>query len=128
MVNRLKLEDLQSFEDLFAPKEPPREARQEQRRSDRKAMVLKGSITIDGTVSDIETVDVSLGGLSVRAARLLGVGKETYISFSLADGQAVMATVRIVYCFFTQDGDFRAGMEFLSVTAGAGALKQLLAD
>jgi len=128
MANRLKLEDLQSYEDLFAPKDKAKEVRQEQRRSDRKALELKGSINIDGAVSDIETVDVSLGGLSVRAGRLLGVGKETYISVSLADGQVVMATVRIVYCFFTQDRDFRAGMEFLSITAGAEALKQLLAD
>lgn len=128
MATRLKLEDLQSFEDLFAPQEKFQEVQQDQRRSDRKAIALQGSITIDGAVSDIQTVDISEGGLSVRAAKLLGVGKEPYISFTLADGQVVMATVRIVYCFFSHDEDFRAGMEFLSITAGAEALKQLLAE
>jgi c-di-GMP-binding flagellar brake protein YcgR len=122
----LKLEDLQSFEELFAPKQEMSAAKREQRRSDRKAAELTGSITVDGYMSVIQTVDLSLGGMSLRAERLLGVGKEAHISFSLDDANSVAATVRIVYCFFTQDEDFRAGLEFLKISNGADALTQFL--
>lgn len=126
MADRLKLEDLQSFEDLFAPKEQVRETQQEQRRADRKAVTLRGMITIDGIVTEINTVDLSAGGMSVRASRLLGGGKEALVGFTLPDGQAVSAKVRLVYCFYTHENDFRAGMEFLAITAGADVLKRFL--
>ena len=126
MAGQLKLEDLQSFEDLFAPKTEKEAPKREQRRSDRKAAQLNGTITVDSYKSAIQTVDLSLGGMSLRAERLLGVGKEAHISFFLDDAHAVAATVRIVYCFYTQDEDFRAGLEFLNISNGADALKQFL--
>lgn len=126
MADRLKLEDLQSFEDLFAPRGQAQETPQEQRRSDRMAVELTGMISIDGIVTSIKTVDLSLGGLSVRASRLLGGGKEAHIGFTLPDGQAVSARARLVYCFYTHESDFRAGMEFLDITAGADVFKEFL--
>jgi c-di-GMP-binding flagellar brake protein YcgR len=126
VAGQLKLEDLQSFEDLFAPKTESKGPIREQRRSDRKTAELPGKITVDGYMSVIQTVDLSLGGMSLRAERLLGVGKEAHISFSLDDTHAVAATVRIVYCFYTQDEDFRAGLEFLKISNGADALTQFL--
>lgn len=128
MAGQLKLEDLQSSEDLFAPKAREQSPVREQRRNDRKAVELSGSITIDGRLSGIRTVDVSLGGLSLRSDRLLAVGKEAHVSFALDEAQAVAATVRIVYCFFTRDDDFRAGLEFLTISAGSEALAQFLQD
>lgn len=126
VADRLKLEDLQSFEDLFAPKEQTGETQQEQRRADRKTVELAGKITIDGMVTDISTVDLSLGGMSVRANKLLAGGKEAHIGITLSDGQPVAARVRLVYCFYTDAEDFRAGMEFLAITTGADTLKQFL--
>lgn len=126
MAGQLKLEDLQSFEDLFAPKVENEAPKPEQRRSDRKAIQLTGTITVDGYLAVIQTVDLSLGGMSLRAERLLGVGKEAHISFSLDDTHTVAATVRIVYCFYTQDSDFRAGLEFLNISNGADALARYI--
>lgn len=126
MAGQLKLEDLQSFEDLFAPKTESKESVREQRRTDRKAAELSGKITVDGYMYVIQTVDLSLGGMSLRAERLLSVGKEAHVSFSLDDTHAVAATVRIVYCFYTQDEDFRAGLEFLDISSGEAQLKQFL--
>lgn len=126
MAGQLKLEDLQSFEELFAPKTEKEAPKIEQRRSDRKAVQLPGTITVDGNMSAIQMVDVSLGGMSLRAERLLGVGKEAHVSFALDDAHAVAATVRIVYCFYTQDEDFRAGLEFLQISNGADALTRFL--
>ena len=126
MAGPLKLEDLQSFEDLFAPRNQGEAPPREQRRNDRKAAEFNGTITVDGRMSLIRTVDLSLGGLSLRADRLLAVGKEAHISFSLDDTQTVAATVRIVYCFFTRDDDFRAGLEFLKISSGDEALAQFL--
>lgn len=128
VADRLKLEDLQSFEDLFAPRSKPEETRQEQRRSDRKAVQFPGHIAVDGFNLEFQTVDLSLGGVSLRASKSLSVGKEADINFVLADGQTVVATVRIVYCFFTQVEDFRAGMQFLSITRGAEALTRFLSE
>lgn len=126
MAGQLKLEDLQSFEDLFAPRTEKETLVREQRRSDRKAAQLAGTITVDGNVCVIQTVDLSLGGMSLRAERLLGVGKEAHISFILDETHGVAAMVRIVYCFYTQDNDFRAGLEFLNISHGADALTQFL--
>lgn len=126
VTDRLKLEDLQSFETLFAPREKHKDASQEQRRSDRKSVQLAGRIAVDGFNMEIQTVDLSMGGLSLTARRSLSVGKEVEISFMLAEGPVVAATVRIVYCFFTQIEEYRAGMEFLSITRGTDALKQFL--
>jgi c-di-GMP-binding flagellar brake protein YcgR len=126
MAGQLKLEDLQSFEDLFAPKTEKEAPPREQRRSDRKTAQLAGTISMDGYRSVIQTVDLSLGGMSLRAERLLGVGKEAHVTFSLDDTHVVAATVRVVYCFFTQDEDFRAGLEFLEISNGASALTQFL--
>ncbi len=126
MASQLKLEDLQSFEELFSPQEKKEAPQREQRRSDRKAAELVGAITIDGHLSAIRTVDLSLGGLSLRSDRLLAVGKEAHITFALEDGNAVAATVRMVYCFFTREEDFRSGLEFLTISAGKDALAQFL--
>ena len=126
MAGPLKLEDLQSFEDLFALQETRLAPMREQRRNDRKAIELTGSITIDGHLSGIRTADLSLGGLSLRSDRLLPVGKEAHIAFALDAENTVTATVRIVYCFFTREEDFRAGLEFLNVAAGSDALAQFM--
>ncbi len=129
MAGHLKLEDLQSFEELFVPKSEGEALQQEQRRrNDRKAIELLGFITIDGRLSNIRTVDVSLGGLSLRSESLLPVGKEAHVTFAFDDRQSVAATVRIVYCFYTHDEDFRAGLEFLEITTGKEALSQFLQD
>ena len=129
MTGPLKLEDLQSSDDLFAPlaKQAAQAAPQnEQRRSERKTVDMPGHISLDGMSLEIRTVDLSLGGLSLRAERLLGVGKEGHVSFTLNEAHTVAASVRIVYCFFTQDGDFRAGLEFLAISNGQEALAEFL--
>ena len=132
MAGQLKLEDLQSFEELFAPRmgtSLAAQKKQEKRRSDRKVVEAKGSLTLDGAVLSMEAMDLSLGGLSLRANKQLGVGKECHVSFSLAPQSAtISATARIVYCFYTGEQDFRAGLEFLTVSTGSEALKQFVAS
>lgn len=119
MVNRLKLDDLQSYGGLFAAEEPPAR-RGEQRQSSRKPLEADGVLRVDGIAVDIRTVDISAGGLSLRSPKQLAVGKECRLEFALpAEGAThlVAAVVQVIYCFYTTERDFKAGVEFLEVAA-----------
>jgi hypothetical protein len=114
--NKLNLEDLQSDGGLFAPTRPLHAVWEEQRQSGRKVMEADGALVMDGTPAAIKTVDISLGGLCIRSATQLAVGKEYSLSFDFpaADGVRRMAvTVDVIYCFHTVEHDFKSGVEFI---------------
>lgn len=130
MVDRLKLDDLQSYGGLFAPENPLPAGRGEQRQSNRKPLEADGVLSVDGITVGIRTVDISAGGLSIRSPRQLAVGKECRLEFPLAaDGitHQVAAGAHVIYCFYTTDRDFKVGVEFLDIAAaGMASIKQFV--
>ena len=87
MSDKLRLDDLQSDGGLFAPTRPLHQVNQvqeEHRQSARKPMEANGSLMADGAEVAIKTIDISLGGLCIRAATQLAVGKQYPLSFDLA--------------------------------------------
>lgn len=133
MSDKLRLDDLQSDGGLFAPTRPLHQVNQvqeEQRQSARKPMEANGTLMVDGTEVAIKTIDISHGGLCIRAARQLAVGKEYPLSFDLAtaDGiRRVALTIDVIYCFHTEDRDFKMGVEFINpAPAVVDAIRQFV--
>ncbi|QDZ29628.1 PilZ domain-containing protein [Noviherbaspirillum sp. UKPF54] len=122
VAEQLKLDDLQSYGELFAPGGPPPLPRGEQRQSDRKRVEVAGVLTIDGVPVEVSTVDISSGGMCVRSVRQLAVGKECQLGFALAatgGARDLAARVQVIYCFYTVEQDFKVGLEFLHIDADA---------
>jgi hypothetical protein len=130
--DKLNLEDLQSDGGLFAPTRPLHAVWEEHRHSNRRQMDADGALTIDGAIVSIRTADISLGGLCIRSARQLAVGKEYPLSFDLAVGDTtrrVAVTVDVIYCFHTVEQDFKAGVEFVNPAPGViDDIKQLIGE
>ena len=130
MADKLKLEDLQSFEDpAFASAPTPRQT--ENRRSVRKVFEAQGSLRLDNGVLDFKTLDISANGLSLELKHQLAVGAEGRIGIdALVAGQptTIAATVRIVYCFHCGDQTYKAGVAFLDFSTGIEHLEALLRD
>lgn len=128
MSRELKLEDLQSFEDS-AYAYPSSESKPEKRRSPRSAFQTDGRLVLNGAVLDIRTVDISARGLSIHSPQQVGVGMEADLRFLLpvADSSStVYARIRIVYCFHSGDGHYKAGLEILHFIAGKEVLDAFL--
>lgn len=131
MVDRLKLDDLQSYGGLFDAATAPQVPR-EKRRSDRKAFRVNAVLSIDGMRFDASTVDISAGGLCIHSSRQIAVGKECQVGFDLlVDGKphAILADIQVIYCFYTSELNFKAGVEFLNTEAdGIVKIKRFVAS
>lgn len=133
MSGKLTLNDLQSDGGLFGPSIHSPTAttvREEHRQSGRKPLHADGTVTVDGTAVPMTTTNISLGGLSLRSARQLVVGKEYALNFPLAlDGGArqVSVAAEAVYCFFTVEQDFRTGLKFVRLASDLeNAIRQFI--
>lgn len=79
-------------------------------------MDADGTLMMDGTEVAIKAIDISFGGLCIRSARQLAVGKEYPLSFDLAAAggiRRVSLAIEVIYCFHTAERDFKAGVEFV---------------
>ena len=131
MVDRLKLDDLQSYGGVLDAS-PTLQAPREKRQSDRKTFCARAVLSIDGMKFDASTVDISAGGLCIRSARQIAVGKECQVSFDLpVDGELhpILADIQVIYCFYTSELDCKAGVEFLNTNAaGIAKIRRFVAS
>lgn len=103
----------------------------EQRQSIRKRLDADGILSVDGVQHRVRTIDVSAGGLSIVLAKQLTVRRNCHAQFALTlNGQAhiVAASCHVIYCFYTSDKAYRAGLQFLSIALnGAELIEQFIA-
>jgi hypothetical protein len=115
---KLTLNDLQSDGGLFSPSiNPPSIIREEHRQSDRKPLRTNGTVNLNGAEVPFTTLDISLGGLSIRSPSQLVVGNEYSLRFDLdADGSVRNFAVgaEAIYWFHTSEGDYKTGLKFLN--------------
>lgn len=133
MSKKLTLDDLQSDGGLFGPPiNPPSIIREEHRQSDRKPLCTHGMLSLDGVDVPFTTIDISLGGLSLRSPAQLVVGKEYPLRLDLAaDGgvRSFAVTVEAIYWFHTAEDDYKTGLKFLNPSADLeDAIRQFVAD
>jgi len=101
---------------------PPAERRDGQR----KSLRIQARISIDGEVQlDAHTIDLSHHGISVTTGRQLNEGVVCDVELGgparvVAQSPALQAEVR--YCVPLQNGQFRIGMRFISVSIEAAEL------
>jgi len=129
LSRELKLEDLQSFEDVTVCY-PAGERRSEQRRSHRIVLEAPGTFDLySGRVLAIRTADISSGGLSFYAPEQIGVATEGDLNFLLPiedTATSVSAKVKVIYCFHTGGGTYKTGVEILTFLSGRAAMERLV--
>jgi c-di-GMP-binding flagellar brake protein YcgR len=118
VADQLNLDDLQSY---GGPRDPVK-AEQEQRLSLRALFASDAVLAVDGNELKVQTVDISGGGLCIGATKQLAVGKDCRLSFQLpvAGGtELITAQVSVIYCFYTGEEGFKAGLEFVQLAAAS---------
>jgi c-di-GMP-binding flagellar brake protein YcgR len=117
MAGQLKLDDLQSYDGLFATAGTPRVER-EQRRHARKPWATDGMLMAAGVCRSVRTIDLSAGGVSITSGTQLAVGTTCGLSLTLdvpGGAHTLQVSALVTYCFHTAEHTYQAGLAFMDL-------------
>lgn len=90
--------------------------RSDRRNSTRTCLQLQADVTLPGDLTIVgHTMDISPGGISLEVPYMLQDGQECLVELDLSalGGPAwAQLTAQVRHCAATQEGSFRAGLQF----------------
>lgn len=105
---------------------PVERAMADRRLSPRKTMQVLARVRMDGDAPlDAQTADLSHHGVSITSPRQMNVGQECIVELGVSVPEIASPPVlraAVCYCMRLQEGGFRIGMKFTSVSIEAAEL------